>query len=334
MTLRFKLAALVLGATLGFSAPVMAQQPVNPTASSVQEQQLLDALKPGETISGRISIPDARAADLEKPSNKTWMGFNLGVSDRVMGVALVGTALALLVFFMVKGRLAIEAGRSGRTITRFNIFERTVHWTMATSFIVLALSGINVAVGRYIVMPWLGYEAFGSLTYLGKLAHNYLAWPFMLCVVITFVMWVRHNIPNRLDLRWLKEGGGLLVKGKHPPAKKFNAGQKIVFWGVVVGGGLVSASGLLLMFPWFLNSATDWQLAQIAHALIASGMMAMILGHIYIGTVGTEGALDAMTSGQVDVNWAEQHHSLWLEEELARGAVQRRGPGGEVTPAE
>lgn len=333
MNLRQTFAALALGATLGIAAPALAQEPVNPTALSVQEQQLLDALKPGETISGRITIPATSAADLQKPSNKDWAWANLKVSDRVMALAVLGALIGVVLFYFVLGRLKIEKGRAGRTIERFKFFERLVHWTMASSFIVLALSGINVAVGRYIVQPWLGYEAFGTVTYFGKLAHHYLAWPFMLCVLITFVMWVKHNIPNRLDIAWLKAGGGMLNNGKHPDATKFNAGQKIVFWAVIFGGSLVSASGLLLMFPFLLETATQWQLSQIAHALIASGMMALIIGHIYIGTAGSEGALEAMTTGQVDVNWAEQHHSLWLEEELAKGAVQRRGPG-DLTPAE
>lgn len=177
---------------------------------------------------------------------------------------------------------------------------------------------------------------FGQVTILGKLAHHYLAWPFMICVALTFLVWLRHNIPSRLDWAWLKAGGGLLNNGEHPPAKKFNAGQKIVFWAVVLGGAALSVTGLALMFPTLMGAPWQWQAAQLLHALAAAGTIAVIIGHIYIGTAGSEGALEAMTSGEVDVNWAEQHHALWLEELRAKGgeipAPSRGGPA--ATPAE
>lgn len=321
-------AALIPGAALAQST-----DPVNPTARSVQESELLDALKFGETLSGRITIPAHSAADLVKPGNKFWTWLNLSVIDWVIIAAVLVTLVAVVIFYFKVGRLEIEKGRSGRTITRFNLFERVVHWTMASSFIVLALSGLNVAIGRYIIQPWLGEEAFGALTQWGKMAHNYLAWPFMLCVVLTFVLWVAHNIPSRLDIAWFKAGGGLLKNGDHPPAKKFNAGQKVVFWVVVFGGSAVAVTGLALMFPYLLGTPLQWQIAQVFHALAAAGMIAMTIGHIYIATAGSEGALEAMTTGEVDVNWAAQHHSIWLKEQMAKGVEPRLPPTG-ATPAE
>lgn len=317
----------------GRAAAQSATEPVNPTARSVQESDLLEALKFGETLRGRISIPAQTAADLEKPTNKTWMWLNLHVIDWVIIAAVLVTLLAVVIFYFKIGRLAIDKGRSGRTITRFNLFERALHWTMASSFLVLALSGLNVAIGRYAVQPWLGEEAFGAVTHWGKLAHNYLAWPFILCVVVTFFTWIRHNMPSKLDIAWFKAGGGLLKDGSHPPARKFNAGQKVVFWAVVLGGTVATLTGLALMFPYLLGSPLQWQAAQVIHALAAAGLIAMAIGHIYIATAGSEGALEAMTTGQVDVNWAAQHHSLWLQEEMARGVDPRQPPTG-ATPAE
>lgn len=327
-------AAVAIAMLLGTGmTPAMAQDAINPTALSVQEEELSQALGPRDTLSGRISIPDQRAADLEKPGNKDWVWGNRVISDRVLGAAFILPLLAVIIFYVVIGRLELENGRSGRTITRFGLFERVVHWTMAASFIVLALSGLNLAVGRYLVLPWLGEDAFGTVTALGKTAHNYLAWPFMLAVVLSFFLWIRHNIPSRLDIEWFKSGGGLLKNGQHPPARKFNAGQKLVFWIVIFGGGLVALSGLALMFPYLIAAPWQWQMAQIIHALIAAGMVAMVIGHIYIATAGSEGALEAMTTGDVDVNWAEQHHSLWYEEEMAKGRAPRSAPAS-VTPAE
>ena len=321
------LAALVPGVALAQST-----DPINPTARSVQEGPLLDALKFGETLSGRITIPAQSAADLEKPTNKFWMWLNHGVIDWVLIAAILVTLLAVVIFYFRIGRLTIEKGRSGRTITRFNLFERVMHWTMASSFVVLALSGLNVAIGRYIVQPWLGEDAFGTLTQWGKLAHNYLAWPFMVCVVLTFLTWVAHNMPSKLDIAWFKSGGGLLKNGAHPPARKFNAGQKIVFWAVVLGGAAIGATGLGLMFPYLLDTASQWQVMQVVHSLAAAGMIAMTIGHIYIATAGSEGALEAMTTGEVDLNWAEQHHSLWLKEQMDVSG-SRQAPMG-ARPAE
>lgn len=331
MKTRFSSALAALALSAGI-ASAQSTDPVNPTAVSVQEDKLLEALKPGEALSGRITIPADSAADLVKPGNKDWLWYNLNVFDWLIIAGVVVTLLAVAIFYFRVGRLSMEKGRSGRTITRFSLIERVMHWTMATSFIVLALSGLNVAIGRYVVLPLLGENAFGTLTYWGKLAHNYLAWPFMLCVALTFVMWIRHNIPSKLDIAWLKAGGGLLKNGAHPPAKKFNAGQKIVYWAVVIGGTALILSGLALMFPAFTQGAYQWQLAQSLHAIFAAGMIAMVIGHIYIATAGSEGALEAMTSGEVDVNWAEQHHSLWLKDEMAKG----RTPNGSAvgTPAE
>lgn len=331
------LAALALVFTTGAftTGGAMAQQavdPVNPTALSVQEDQLLDKLKFGETLSGRITIPATSAADLEKPTNKVWTWVNLDIVDWLIILAVVVTLLGVVIFYFTVGRLAIEHGRSGRSITRFNLFERVMHWTMASSFVVLALSGINVAIGRYILQPFVSEAAFGTLTYWGKLAHHYLAWPFLACVVLTFVIWVRHNMPSKLDIAWFKAGGGLLKNGAHPDATKFNAGQKVVFWSVVLGGGVAIATGLALMFPYLLGSASQWQIAQVIHAIAAAGLIAMVIGHIYIATAGSEGALEAMTTGEVDLNWAKQHHSLWVKDELAKGVTPRNANG--VTPAE
>lgn len=322
------LAALVPGVAIAQST-----DPVNPTARAVQEGQLLDTLKFGETLSGRITIPAQSAADLEKPTNKFWMWLNHGVIDWVIIAAVLVTLVAVVIFYFKIGRLSIEKGHSGRTITRFNLFERVMHWTMASSFIVLALSGLNVAIGRYIIQPWLGEDVFGTLTQWGKLAHNYLAWPFIVCVVLTFVLWVAHNIPSKLDIAWFKAGGGLLKNGDHPAAKKFNAGQKIVFWAVVFGGSVVAVTGLALMFPYLLGTPLQWQAMQVVHALAAAGMIAMTIGHIYIATIGSEGALEAMTTGEVDVNWAAQHHSLWLKEQMEKGTRVRTPPLG-ARPAE
>jgi len=146
----------------------------------------------------------------------------------------------------------------------------------------------------------------------------------MVALVMIVVLWVIHNLPNRVDLEWIKQGGGLLKKGVHPPARKFNAGQKLIFWAVVVGGGALSFTGVMLLFPAEVATFADWQLYQTIHALTAAVLSAVIIAHIYIGSVGMEGAFDAMGSGEVDENWAKEHHSLWVEEVKGETASKAR----------
>jgi formate dehydrogenase subunit gamma len=312
------------------SAPSVAQQDrINPTASSVREQQLLQEF---DRIQGRVSIPDQRSSVLMQPAGREWREFRTVALRWVGGIAIVGMLAVLVIFYLTRGMVRLESGRSGRTIVRFTAFERFVHWMTATCFIVLAVSGLNITFGRPLLLPLIGHGAFSEWSQWAKYAHNYLSFPFTIGVVLIFLMWIAGNIPNKVDVDWLKRGGGI-VGHDHPPSYRFNAGQKAIYWIVVIGGGLVAATGYELMFPFYLSGIEGLQLAQMVHAIVAVLFVAVMLAHIYIGTIGMEGAFEAMGSGTVDVNWAREHHSLWLEEENARAEANAR-PGPAVTAAE
>jgi formate dehydrogenase subunit gamma len=329
--LRLLVTGLLLTFTVALAVPAFAQQ-VNPTADSVKEQQFLDALKgnPSAELKGRITIPDGKAATLERPAGRDWRAFHQGTMVKVGAVAVLGMLLVLAVFYLVRGRIRLESGLSGRTLTRFNGFERFMHWLTAACFIVLALSGLNVTFGKLLLLPLVGPQTFTNISVVAKWAHNYLAWPFMLGIALMFVVWIKDNIPGMVDLRWFAAGGGI-VGTSHPPAKRFNGGQKIVFWIVVLGGTALSLSGLNLLFPFFSGGVLTMQFWNVVHGIVAVLMVAAILAHIYIGTIGMEGAFDAMGSGEVDLNWAKEHHSLWVAEEIRKGHV----PGGPtLQPAE
>lgn len=314
MSLLSRLLALCgLAAVLLLVAPV-AQAQINPTGSSVTEESLFRALGT-EGVAGRVSIPNPDAGTLIRPDNRGWADMQGRWLHSLSIWAVVGTLAVLLLFYLVRGKIRIDAGPSGRRILRFNVVERFAHWMLASTFIVLALTGLNLIIGKTVILPLIGEGAFGTLSAWGKIAHNYLAWPFMAALVLVFLLWVIHNIPSGVDLKWIAQGGGLLKKGVHPPARKFNAGQKLVFWTVVLGGAAMSWTGIMLLFPAEAGSAADWQFYQVIHALVAAGMSALVLAHIYIGSVGMEGAFDAMGSGEVDENWAKEHHSLWVEEQ-------------------
>ncbi len=283
---------------------------------SAEEMELQRTLQGGR-IEGRITIPDRQAASLIQPEGRDWRVFHNRTLAWTGAIGVLGMLGVLTLFYLVRGRIRLTQGWSGRTIQRFNLLERVNHWMVATCFIILALSGLNLTFGRYLLLPLFGPETFTAIAQYGKTSHNYLAFPFTLGLVVMLLLWLRDNIPNRLDWAWIKAGGGF-VKDSHPAAARFNAGQKVVFWITVLGGGLVAASGYLLIFPFTVTDIAGQQWAHIVHGLLSVVMMASILGHIYVGSLGMEGAFDAMGTGQVDYNWAKEHHSLWVEQEVAK----------------
>ncbi len=331
LALALSVAAPLLALALGVSAPALAQQG---TPRGVVSAEDLEAatLRQGGIISGRITIPDAAQGNLIQPEGKAWRDFHNVTLAWVGGIAVLGMLGVLIMFYMTRGKVMVNGGMSGRTITRFNLLERANHWMVAGSFIVLGLTGLNLTFGRHVLLPVVGPYTFTAISEWGKIAHNYLSFPFTLGIVVMLLLWAKDNIPGRLDIEWFKKGGGIVGKG-HPDSKRFNAGQKMIFWITVLGGAAVAVSGYLLIFPFQGTDVADMQLAHIIHALISVLMIAAILGHIYIGSVGMEGAFDAMGSGQVDVNWAKEHHNLWTAEQLAKGGVSG-APGAQAKPAE
>jgi formate dehydrogenase subunit gamma len=251
----------------------------------------------------------------------------------VGAIAILGMLVLLAGFFFAKGRMPLEQNEhSGRKILRFNAFERFTHWMTATCFIILAISGLNYIFGKRLLMPLIGPDPFATWSQWAKYAHNFLAWPFILGLFFMLVVWVRDNIPDRTDINWIKHGGGFLGSG-HPPARRFNAGQKGIFWSVILGGTALAISGIVMLFPFSFADINGMQWAQYIHATVGMILIAIMIAHIYIGSLGMEGAYDAMGSGEVDLAWARVHHRLWVEEEQARTAS---GPqrGVRAAPAE
>ncbi|MEM1077890.1 MAG: formate dehydrogenase subunit gamma [Pseudomonadota bacterium] len=289
-----------------------------------------------------------------------WLEFRQGPLLKYGGYLLLGTLGALALFFLLRGRITIDGTKTGRTIQRFASVERFAHWLLAGSFIVLGITGLVSLFGRLYLIPVFGKDSFAVLAGASKWVHNNISWAFMLAILMILVLWIKENIPNKTDLKWIAVGGGIFKKGVHPPAKKFNAGQKVIFWSVILLGGSISLSGLSLLFPFelpmfaktfaALNNTgipemlglgilpeqlaphEEMQYAQLWHSIVAFVMMAIILAHIYIGSVGMEGAYDAMGSGQVEEQWAREHHSLWVDEVKAREAAAPTSTS--ATPAE
>ena len=320
------------------------------TLGGASDPELWRAIRYGSANAQSASNGDLGPV-LIQSAGMPWWKFREGPLRTYGGFLLLGTIVALLLFYLGRGRIPVDGGMAGTTITRFKAFERFAHWLLAGSFILLGFTGLLSLFGRAILQPYFGKELNSVVLIASKWVHNNVSWAFMIALVIVFVLWVYHNIPNRTDLVWIKQGGGIFSDA-HPPARKFNFGQKIIFWGVIVLGASVSASGLSLLFPFeipmfaktfaILNDTglpqafglgtlqtemspqQEMQLAQAWHAIVSFVMMAMIIAHIYIGSVGMEGAYSAMGNGEVDEKWAHQHHSIWYDE--VKGKVSTKEP--------
>lgn len=331
--IRFIAGALALAAIVAMAAPASAQQPnsVNPNASAVKEQQLLDQLK---VIQGLGTIPDRKSYVLEHPAGRDWREFHTVTLKWIGGIAILGMIALLAIFYLWRGSMKVRSGFSGTTILRFNAFERFTHWLTAVSFVILGITGLNITFGRSLLLPWMGPESFSTWSEWAKYSHNYLSFAFTIGVVLMFLMWVGENFPTAADAEWVKQGGGMFDKEDktHPPAWKFNAGQKILYWLVILASVAMMISGFMLMFPFYGGlSVGNMALAEVFHGVVGVLFVSLICAHIYLGTIGMEGAFDAMSDGNVDLNWAKEHHNLWVEEEMGSGRARARGA---MRPAE
>ncbi|XKE47369.1 formate dehydrogenase subunit gamma [Halomonas organivorans] len=232
-------------------------------------------------------------------------------------IAILGMLGVILVFYLVAGRQRLDEPRTGRKLLRWPVLDRALHWSVASLFILLGLTGLMLLYGKALLRPVFGDGAWAGLMTGTKTLHNYLGPLFAIMLLLVLVRFLRHNLPRRHDLTWLRQGGGMVGKG-HPDAGFANAGEKIWYWLLASVGLVVVISGLVLDFPNFNQARDTMQWANVIHALGALGLTAVALGHIYIGTIGTEGVLEGMTHGYVDESWAKQHHNLWYEEVKGR----------------
>ena len=329
--IRLATAALMLLGILS-SAPAIAQKlgpdgAPNPTASVTSERTLLEHAWRAE---GRIDIPDTKAAVLIQPAGRTWDYFHEVLLHWGAAIVILGMIFLLGAAYLIMGRHRISAGRSGQKIVRFKAFERFAHWLTALSFVILGLTGLNITFGKILLLPVVGPEAFSTVAETAKYVHNFTSFSFVVGLVLIMAIFFKDNFPEKVDIEWLKQGGGF-IKGKHAPAGRFNLGEKLVYWFSVAAGIAVSLSGFLLLFPFYGTDIADMQLAQVAHAVVAVLFVALIIAHIYIGTLGMEGAFEAMGTGEVDLNWAKEHHDLWLAQQLENRDGQ--GPASAM-PAE
>ena len=275
-------------------------------------------VRSGENPYQTTQVRGPETSVLIQSQGETWRQLRNGPITIYGGWLLVAVVALLALFYWRKGKIMLKEKPTGRMMVRFNYFERVVHWSAAISFCVLAVSGLVILFGKYVLLPVFGYTLFSWLAILSKSVHNFVGPLFTVCVLVMFFTFVKDNLPSARDIGWLLKGGGLFT-GEHVPSSRFNAGEKSWFWfGVTALGIVSSATGFILDFPNFAQSRELMQQANVIHAVSAVVFMAMSLGHIYLGTIGMEGAYESMRDGVVDEVWAKEHHEYWYEEEKAR----------------
>ncbi len=256
---------------------------------------------------------------LVQTGGEIWRQIRNGPITVYGGWLLIAVCAIIAAIYFLKGPIKLHAKPTGRMIERFNSMERVAHWTMGISFCILGATGLIILFGKYVLLPVFGYTLFSWLAILSKNVHNFVAPVFVLSLLVFIVIYVRDNLPEKGDLGWLLNGWRMFA-GEHLPSGRFNAGEKVWFWlGVVLLCLVVSASGLILLFPNFEQGRQLMQQASVIHAIAAVLVIGFSLGHIYMGTIGVEGAYQNMREGLTDETWAKEHHEYWYNEVKGQG---------------
>jgi len=265
---------------------------------------------------------------LIQSAGQNWRELRNGPIITIGALGMLLALLAIAFFHYRKGGVKLERPRSGRSIERWTAFERFIHWSTAVLFVIMGITGLSTLYGRLVLIPVLGKDGFAAYASVAKILHNYLGILFVICIAIMVAMWMKNNVFKKVDREWLKSGGGLFGGG-HASAEKVNGGEKLWYWLIASAGIVVCLTGLVMDFPNFGWGRGTMQLSNLIHAVLALIWIAVAFGHIYIGTLGTEGSLEAMTTGKVDEEWAKQHHDLWYEEVSGQPAGEaKREPTG------
>lgn len=322
--------------TLGLMSPVFAAD-----TTSAQEQAARQQVQPGNNapvwrdVRGgdnpyqTTQVRGVESVVLVQSEGETWRQVRNGLVTVYGGWILVAIMAVIGAYYSWKGPIKLHEKPTGRQLLRFGAWDRMVHWAVAISFILLAVTGVIILFGKYILLPVIGYTLFAWLAILAKNVHNFVGPVFAFCTVLMFITYVKDNFPKAHDLKWLAKFGGLF-SGEHVPSARFNAGEKVWFWlGVTLMGIVVSVSGFILNFPNFEQGRELMQQANVVHAVAAVLFLVMALSHIYLGTIGVEGAYQAMRTGYVDETWAKEHHEYWYQEAVS----EKKSGGGAASPA-
>ena len=291
-----------------------------------------------EGVPGYSAVSGPESGVLINNGGQNWRQLRNGIIANYGGWAIVIALGVIALFFLLRGRIKIDEEQSGLTVPRWKTWERVMHWYTAIMFVILAISGLSMLFGRAVLIPLLGAKGFSAWASLSINAHNYLGPFFAIGVFAMLLFWVKNNILNATDMAWFAKGGGIIGKG-HPSAGKLNGGEKLWFW-IVIFVGLIAVCGTgLVLIGWMAQlgfvdaSRSTMQFAHQIHAIASILWIVVFFGHAYIGTLGTEGALEGMTTGRVSTEWAKQHHDQWYDEVKDQAGMAEKPSGGSARPS-
>ena len=264
-------------------------------------------------VEGITQVQGVDSGVLINAEGDRWARFRIENPVRYAPTVLLFVIAILVLFYALRGRVGIEGGLSGSMVKRFSDYERVVHWTLAIVFLFLALTGLILLLGRTLLIPLFGHHIFSLLASASKESHNLFGPIFLVSLIMMVVSFARRNIYEKGDLTWLLKGGGFIGKG-HVSGGFFNMGEKSWYWMVILIGLVISISGLILVFPNFGQGRVIMAISHVVHVFGAIILIAVSIGHMYMGSIGTEGSMEAMKSGYVDINWVEAHHDRWARQ--------------------
>jgi formate dehydrogenase subunit gamma len=283
-------------------------------------------------VEGYSAVTGPESGVLIQDAGQTWRATRNDTILLYGGWFLVAVLIAMAAKHVIAGKDKLEE-RTGRTIARWSAFDRALHWFVGISFVILAITGLSLTFGRTVLIPLMGKEGFAAWAQLAKPVHDYLALPFAVGFILQLLLLLPKNVLRSHDFAWLKSLGGR-TGGGHPDAEFINGGEKLFYWLLFFGGIALTISGFYLLFPNLDFSRSTMQLANIVHLIMGVFVIGIALGHIYLGSIGTEGVLDGMVSGEVDEGFAKQHHNLWYEEVTGSTAeASEPAPTGEAPSA-
>ncbi|MGH8737937.1 MAG: formate dehydrogenase subunit gamma [Burkholderiales bacterium] len=343
--------ALFLLAALALPGTVRAQAP---EGASAKEQVIRSHEQPGNNApvwraangqSNHITVPGREMGVLIQgplrfpgqsafaTAGEAWRNFRNGPLTLYGGWLLIVAAAVILVYYLVRGAIKLKNAPTGRLIERFSSLERIIHWSTAITFVILALSGLTILFGKFVLLPVIGYTLFAWLSALAKNLHNFVGPLFILSLLLTIIVFIKDNFWRAGDAKWIARAGGLFGGGD-VPSGRFNFGEKGWFWvGVVLLGVIMSVTGLIMLFPNFDQVRETMQQADVIHVVGAMIFIALSFGHIYLGTIGMHGAYQSMRTGYVDETWAKEHHELWYED-IKSGKVPAKSTGAAAGAAQ
>jgi len=263
-------------------------------------------------VTGTSQVKGVDSGVLINVEGDRWARFRIDNPVRHAPTLLIAVVLVLLAFYVLRGKVGIEGGLSGRMVFRFTDYERILHWCLAIVFLFLAITGLILLLGRTLMIPLFGHHLFSLMASASKEGHNLFGPIFLVSLLLMLVSFARRNIYEKGDLTWLLKGGGIVGKG-HVSGGFFNMGEKSWYWLVILVGLAISISGLILVFPNFGQGRVIMVVSNVVHVFGAIVLIAVSIGHMYLGSIGTEGSSEGMKSGYVDINWAEAHHDRWAK---------------------